>query len=257
MTVMLEQSPLSPHEPDDETGVLLRKGEYARNGDFHRNLDPNWSYYPIYINKVELIDQLLRQYNCERGKILDAGCGEGVLVEKYARQGWDIIGIDKNYSSEYVREGSITEIPFGKGTFDTVLCLDVLEHLNYDQQKPAIKEITRVLKPGGLAIFSCPNLAHFTSRLKFMLRGRLLRTATVSHHPGDRPMMEYEEILSRFFTIEECQGIFPTVPPIYRMVMRHPGRSAGLLRFLRNVPFPVDWNFQIIFACRRPGGPIS
>lgn len=243
--------PSSVSTPSPVEGEPVRKGEYSRQGEFHRNLNPNWSYYPIYINKVELIDELLRRYNCQSGKILDAGCGEGVLVEKYAQQGWDITGVDKNYASSYVQEGSITALPFADNTFDTVLCLDVLEHLYYNDQNPALNEIRRVLKPNGVVLFSCPNLAHFTSRLKLMFRGRLLRTASVGHHPGDRPMLEYQELFEKAgFEIQERQGIFPTVPPIYRFVMRYPAKSPGLLRVLRKVPFPVNWNFQVLFACR-------
>lgn len=244
-----EHASVSSPAPIDGQPVL--KGEYSRQGEFHRNLNPNWSYYPIYVNKIELIDELLQRYHCQAGKILDAGCGEGVLVEKYAQQGWDITGVDKNYASRYVQEGSLTALPFADNTFDTVLCLDVLEHLYYNEQKQALNEIHRVLKPGGTILFSCPNLAHFTSRLKLMFRGRLLRTASVGHHPGDRPMLEYQELFEKMgFQIQERQGIFPTVPPIYRFVMRHPAKSAGLLRTLRKVPFPVNWNFQVLFACR-------
>lgn len=232
----------------------IRKGEYARQGEFHRNLNPNWSYYPIYINKVEVIDQVLNRYQCQRGRILDAGCGEGVLVEKYAGQGWDIIGVDKNYASDMVREGSITALPFESDAFDSVMALDVLEHLYYNEQPLAIAELYRVLKPGGLAIFSCPNLAHFTSRLKLMFRGKLLRTATIGHHPGDRPMLEYQELFEAAgFEVLEVRGIFPTVPPIYRWVMHHPARCAGLLRFLRKLPIPVNWHFQVIFVCKLTG----
>lgn len=244
--------PSLPVTPETEP---LRKGEYSRQGEFHRNLNPNWSYYPIYLNKVELIDELLRKNGCESGKLLDAGCGEGVLVEKYALQGWDITGVDKNYASAYVKEGSITALPFADHTFDTVLCLDVLEHLYYNEQGKALSEIRRVLKPGGKIIFSCPNLAHFTSRLKLMFRGRLLRTASVGHHPGDRPMLEYQELFEKAgFKILDQRGIFPTVPPIYRFVMRHPAKSPKLLRLLRKIPFPVNWNFQILFVCTLPKG---
>lgn len=233
---------------------ITRKGEYSRHGEFHRNLDPNWSYYPIYVNKVEIIDELLKSYQCQQGSILDAGCGEGVLVEKYAQQGWNIIGVDKNYASEVVKEGSITKLPFENNTFDTVMALDVLEHLYYNEQSIAIRELRRVLKPGGTAIFSCPNLAHFTGRLKLMFRGKLLRTATIGHHPGDRPMLEYQELFEDAgFEILETQGIFPTIPPLYRWVMHHPGQCAGLLRFLRKLPIPINWHFQVLFACKLTG----
>jgi predicted SAM-dependent methyltransferase len=242
------------YEAEVQAEPIVRKGEYARQGEFHRNLNPNWSYYPIYVNKVEVIDELLGKYQGRLGRILDAGCGEGVLVEKYARQGWDILGVDKNYASDLVKEGSITALPFEDNAFDTVMALDVLEHLYYNEQSTAIDELCRVLKPGGTAIFSCPNLAHFTGRLKLMFRGKLLRTAAISHHPGDRPMLEYRELFENAgFEILETQGIFPTIPPIYRWVMHHPARCAGLLRFLRKLPIPINWHFQVIFVCKLTG----
>jgi len=230
---------------------IVRKGEYSRQGDFHKNLDPDWSYYPIYVNKIALVDELLREFGKVKAKTLDAGCGEGVLVEKYSADGWDMTGLDKNYSSSHVREGSMTAMPFSDAEFDNVLCLDVLEHLLYPDQNLALAELRRVMKPDGTLIVSIPNLAHFTARLKFLFRGRLLRTATIGHHPGDRPALEYEKLLTHYrFKIVKTYGIFPTVPPIYRFVMKNPSKSAGLLKFLRKLPFPVYWHFQVLFLCK-------
>jgi 2-polyprenyl-3-methyl-5-hydroxy-6-metoxy-1,4-benzoquinol methylase len=242
----------SPEEIPENLQPVLKE-EYARQGEFHRNLNPDWSYYPVYLNKVSMIDAILKRHHCDQGTILDAGCGEGVLVEKYARQGWSITGVDKNYASSYVTEGSITHIPCQTHSMDTVMALDVLEHLQYKEQHEAIDELLRVVKPGGLLVFSCPNLAHFTSRLKMLFRGKLLRTASEQHHPGDRPMMEYEAMFQKAkLDIIERYGIFPTVPPIYRFVMRYPAKSPGLLKFLTKLPFPLDWHFQILFVCRAP-----
>jgi 2-polyprenyl-3-methyl-5-hydroxy-6-metoxy-1,4-benzoquinol methylase len=242
------QSILSSHTND---AAIIREGEYSRNGDFHRNLDPNWNYYPIYINKIEMVDELLNQYGSPQTKTLDAGCGEGVLVDKYLSQGWDIQGFDKNYASQTVRQGLMTSIPFETGTFDQVMCLDVLEHLVFTEQHLALLELKRMVKPGGHLIVSVPNLAHFTARLKLMFRGRLLRTASIDHHPGDRPAKEYEAMIEEVgFKIIKRRGIFPTLPPIYRFVMRNPSKSANLLRFLRKLPIPPYWNFQVLFVCQ-------
>ena len=234
-----------------ETSEVVRLGEYARNGDFHKNISKDWNYYPIYVNKLEIVDEYINKYTPCDGKILDAGCGEGVLVDKYSQLGWDIVGMDKNYASKTVVQGSLTEIPFEPQTFDTVMCLDVLEHLTFQDQIKALSELRRVVKNDGTLIVSIPNLAHFTARLKFLKRGKLLHTASPDHHPGDRPMIEYEELLRiTYFEVVEKQGIFPTVPPLYRFVMKNPSKSAELLRSLRKWPLPVDWNFQILFASR-------
>lgn len=236
---------------EPETQTVVRKGEYARKGEFHRDLDPNWSYYPVYINKLEVVHGFVEKYCTREMRLLDAGCGEGVLVEKYRALGYQIEGFDKNYQSEYVCEGSMTDIPFGTDSQDAVFCLDVLEHLPLMEQIKALNELRRVVKPGGLIVFSLPNLAHFASRIKFLLRGRFLRTATVSHHPGDRPAVEYAQLFRDYeFDILETKGIFPTVPFIYPFVRKHPAKSAGLLRLLRKLPFPAYWNFQVLFVCR-------
>ena len=48
---------------------VTRKGEYARHGDFHRHLNPNWNYYPIYLNKLEVIDDVLRRHPVALGRM--------------------------------------------------------------------------------------------------------------------------------------------------------------------------------------------
>ena len=62
---------------------VVRGGEYAARGDYHREPDPSWDYYPTYIAKLTAVrgwlDALPRPT-----RVLDAGCGEGVLVEEYA-----------------------------------------------------------------------------------------------------------------------------------------------------------------------------
>ena len=74
--------------------------------------------------------------------------GEGVIVAEYASR-LAIEGVDPNYSSERVRTASLAALPYGDGTFDRALCLDVLEHLTFDEQAVAIRELHRVLRSGG------------------------------------------------------------------------------------------------------------
>ncbi len=128
--------------------------------------------------------------------MLDAGCGEGVLVEEYANR-LAIEGIDPNYGSDRVRTGSLTALPFADGSFDRALCLDVLEHLTFEEQPRALAELFRMLKRGGELLVSVPNLAHLQSRVHFLLLGRLIRTASEHKHPGDRPAAEYIELARR------------------------------------------------------------
>src|SRR4029079_10729009 len=170
----------------------VRSGEYATRGDYHRAPDPNWEYYPTYIAKLEAVRRWLDRRRSV-ARVLDARCGEGVLVDEYADR-LAIEGIDPNYGSDRVRTGSLTALPFADESFDPAVCLDVLEHLTFEEQPRALAELFRVLKSGGDLLVSVPNLAHLQSRVHFFLLGRLIRTASEYKHPGDRPAVEFIEL---------------------------------------------------------------
>ena len=78
--------------------------------------------------------------------------------------------LDPHYSSERVRAGSLTALPYADASFDRALCLDVLEHLTFEEQPRALAELHRVLTPGGELLVSVPNLAHLQSRVHFLLQ---------------------------------------------------------------------------------------
>ena len=217
---------------------VTRQGEYAERGDYHRHPDPDWDYYPTYLAKLDAVRAWLRAV--PRGaRVLDAGCGEGVLVDEFAST-LAIEGLDPNYSSDRVRTGSLTELPYPDGTFDRALCLDVLEHLPYHEPPVALRELFRVLRPAGELLVSVPNLAHLQSRVHFLLQGRLIRTASEYKHPGDRPAGEYIALArGAGFTLIARRGIFPTVPVLTRLIRRHPRRLLPLHRLLTRVlPVP-------------------
>lgn len=229
---------------------VVRGGEYAARGDYHRAPDPTWDYYPTYLAKLEAVRSWLEALPPST-RVLDAGCGEGIIVEEFAKR-LAIEGIDQNYSSGRVRTGSITALPYPDGQFDRALCLDVLEHLPFDEQPRALAELHRVLRAGGELLVSVPNLAHLQSRIHFLLRGRLIRTASVSKHPGDRPAGEYVELARRAgFTLVARRGIFPTVPVIARLIRRHPQALLPVHRWLsRLLPVP-GWCFLNLLTFRR------
>ena len=230
---------------------MARRGEYAARGEYHRTLDPTWDYYPTYLAKLDLVRRYLNALP-HSSRVLDAGCGEGVLVDEYAGR-LEMTGVDADYSSASVSHGLITELPFPDASFDRALCLDVLEHLAYEEQPRALAELFRVLRPGGELLVSVPNLAHLQSRIHFLLRGRLIRTASEYKHPGDRPIVEYMELARRAgFSLAGRRGIFPTVPVLTHLVRRHPRALAPLHRALtRLLPIP-GWCFLNLLTLRKP-----
>jgi 2-polyprenyl-3-methyl-5-hydroxy-6-metoxy-1,4-benzoquinol methylase len=228
----------------------LRRAEYALRGEYHRTPDENWEYAPTYGAKMRWVRAHLDRLD-PGTRVLDVGCGEGVLVEEYASR-LAIEGVDANYASDRVRQGSLLALPFPDGAFDCVVCLDVLEHLRHEDQARALGEIRRVLKPGGQLLLSLPNLAHLQSRIHFLFTGRLIRTASETKHPGDRPAGEYVRMLGDAgFAVTERRGVFPTVPVLTHLIRRHPRRLAPVHRWLtRLLPVP-GWCFLNLLAARR------
>jgi SAM-dependent methyltransferase len=229
---------------------MVRRGEYAARGDYHRTPDPTWDYYPTYIAKLAAVRTYLDALPAGTC-VLDAGCGEGVLVAEYADR-LAITGVDANYASDRVTHGSLVALPYGDATFERALCLDVLEHLSYEDQPRALAELQRVLKPSGELLVSVPNLAHLQSRVQFALRGRLIRTASEYKHPGDRPVGEYIQLAQRAgFTLVRRRGIFPTLPVVTHFIRKYPRGLAPLHRFLTRVLPVPGWCFLNLLVLRK------
>jgi SAM-dependent methyltransferase len=230
---------------------VSRTGEYAARGDYHRELSPDWEFYPTYLAKLERVRDFLGALPPD-SRVLDAGCGEGVIVDEFAGR-LQIEGIDPNYSSARVRTGSLTALPYDAATFSHALCLDVLEHLSFEDQPRALAELHRVLAPGGQLLVTVPNLAHLQSRVHFLLTGRLIRTANPLKHPGDRPLADYLDLARRAgFIVVGRSGIFPTVPVLTRLIRKHPARLRPLHRLLtRLLPVP-GWCFLSVLRLQKP-----
>lgn len=224
-------------------GSALRSGEYEARGEYHRVLDRKWKYYPVYVRKMAFVRKYLAGTS-QQGQTLDVGCGEGILVEEYRQQGFDIVGLDMNYESEYVHRGDLTQLPYADHSFDLVTALDVIEHLDFEQQERAFAEIHRILRPGGRALLSIPNLAHFASRVVFLLTGRLLRTSTIERHKGDRPIQEYLGLCKKYhLSVVSRHGLFPTLPILSALTWIRPDKVAWLHRIYNALPLPASYCF--------------
>ena len=241
-------------KPDRDT--VQRSWEYERRGDYHRHLDPNWSYTPTYLKKMAAVRGFLDGCSPE-ARILDAACGEGVLVEEYRDRGRDIVGIDLNYESDLVRRGDIRSLPFEDRRFGVVLLLDVLEHLSHTDQAAALGEARRVLEPSGSLLVTVPNLAHLNSRLRLLFKGGLDRADNPVDHLGERPLGEYWLLLRQNgFKVERCTGITFTAPILYRQIIC---RNPSSFRWLHDLLDPLARTFPSLaflnlFVCTREEG---
>jgi 2-polyprenyl-3-methyl-5-hydroxy-6-metoxy-1,4-benzoquinol methylase len=112
-------------------------------------------------------------------RVLDVGCSSGYLAQPLAERGNTIVGIELEPDAareaeafcERVLVGDVEtmELPLEPGSFDVVLCGDVVEHLR--DPVAALARLRPLLRPGGRVVLSTPNIANWAIRLS-LLAGR-------------------------------------------------------------------------------------
>jgi ubiquinone/menaquinone biosynthesis C-methylase UbiE len=123
---------------------------------------------PAYAKRARFI--LENVVKAKPKKILEIGCGRGFYIRSVSMFDFpkEIVGVDvnkeylnatrsinKNDARVTIKKGSIYGLPFADNYFDCIICSEVLEHL--DDDLAGAKELHRILKPSGIAIFSVPN----------------------------------------------------------------------------------------------------
>lgn len=139
---------------------------------------------PLTAYPEKLAKYLFDRYNLQSGqKFLDIGCGRGEFLRGFIRCGIQGYGVDQSNAAErYCPEAILSivdlendALPYDNEYFDVVYSKSVIEHFHYPDK--LVKEIYRVLKPGGLVITLCPSWEYnfrgyfedYTHRTPFML----------------------------------------------------------------------------------------
>ena len=154
--------------------------------------DTNRDYVAVVYNEqdrpltqypAKLSRYLFDRFGLKRGdKLLDVGCGRGEFLQGFIQCGMEGYGVDQSRAAEsYCPEATLKVsdiendgIPYEDNFFDIVYSKSVIEHFHYPERM--VKEIFRVLKPGGVAITLCPDWEYnfriyfedYTHRTPFM-----------------------------------------------------------------------------------------
>ncbi len=157
-------------------------------------------------------------------RVLDLGCAGGFMAEAMAARGASVTGIDpasRAVAAARTRSrgtGSGIDylvamgehLPFPRASFDTVVCVDVLEHVR--DLDAVIAEIGRVLQPGGLFLFDTINRTPLAALAVVTLAERVLRLMPAGTHQPQafiRPAELATLLNRRGFTVGEMVGLGP------------------------------------------------
>jgi SAM-dependent methyltransferase len=108
----------------------------------------------------------------KNGRLLDVGCAAGTFLLGMRQQGgWEVEGVEPSVgTAELARRhdlkvftGTLEEAHYPADSFDAVTMWDVLEHVH--DPAGTIREIRRILKPGGVLLVRVPNLGSWDARL--------------------------------------------------------------------------------------------
>jgi len=156
----------------------------------------------------------------ERAKdVLDYGCGDGWYAARFVVAGLRTCGVDKSaraigFASRIVPEGRFevadgSAIPFPDSSFDAVTCIQVFEHMTEEAIAAALREIARVLRPGGKLIVSVPStnrpmskahLRHYTvASLEAGLSGFGCISEIVGHEARNRWSLRARKVFDNRF----------------------------------------------------------
>jgi 2-polyprenyl-6-hydroxyphenyl methylase/3-demethylubiquinone-9 3-methyltransferase len=163
---------LSDNRPMTETPVNADPAELAKFSDLaHRWWDPESEFRPLHqINPLRL-DWIQGQMPLAGKRMLDVGCGGGILSDAMARKGAQVLGIDlavkalkvaqlhaleaQTPNIEY-REVSVETLAAQQpASFDGVTCMEMLEHV--PDPASVVRACATLVKPGGWVFFSTIN----------------------------------------------------------------------------------------------------
>ena len=112
------------------------------------------------------------------GNLLDIGTGKGHLGHELYQMGFDVYACDALYLNKFKelkwKKVDLNEenLPYDDNYFDYVLFIEVVEHL--ENPSKTIRELSRVLKTGGIAVMSTPFTGSLIQKIYYMFTGNFL-----------------------------------------------------------------------------------
>jgi ubiquinone/menaquinone biosynthesis C-methylase UbiE len=197
----------------------------------------NGSFFSYYFEqRLKIVFDFLEDFN--HVKVLDVGCGPGMMAEYFIKRCFEFYGIDisENMINSCVKKfghldsmhfsvGKLQALEFPDSFFDVVLCMGVLEYIAQDELDRAVSELSRVLKPSGTAIFSlsCNNsffrkYRRMRNRIKAVITGNKDDIESYSYdglsrafdEVSFRELLNSHQITDEFEVVYFCINVLPS-----------------------------------------------
>lgn len=171
-------------------------------------------YYSTSRDRFATMVGCAKRHLSPGARVLDIGNAPGYLAYAFHKAGYRVTGLNLSdaWLGAYpnpemaelfdVRSCDIEaqEIPFPDGFFDAILFTEVLEHIAIKNPKEILPEFRRVLTPGGVVIFSTPNVCNISNIVSLMMGGNVFWPVQMFFGSTDRH--------NREFTPKEVRALF-------------------------------------------------
>lgn len=225
--------------------------------------------YWWFVARRRLALRLIRKFGPPQGQALDVGCGTGamlqILGQSYQAHGLDVsqeaLDYCRSRGLDAVTLGSAESLPYAENSFDLVVTLDTLEHV--EDHVAAAREIARVLRPGAVVVVNVPAFRWLWGPHDVAL-----------HHHRRYTSREAEQLLSEaglevVFRSYSVFALFPLVAvrrwlerrwkgpaevrlpavsdPVNRLLIGLMEAEGALLERL-----PLPWGSSVVLVARKP-----
>jgi 2-polyprenyl-6-hydroxyphenyl methylase/3-demethylubiquinone-9 3-methyltransferase len=124
--------------------------------------DPRGEFRPLHVLNPVRLDYVDQKASLRGKRVLDVGCGGGILSEAMARRGAQVTGIDlapqtievaelhaleSQLTIRYVREAAESHAAHSAGAYDAVTCMEMLEHV--PEPESVLRALHDLVRPGG------------------------------------------------------------------------------------------------------------